>query len=182
MRAADGKGDVQPLEAVVVKTEPGTNGATLPTDGVQEGDGEQLNVLVPKKKVKRRREMSTDDDLPPPPPPMKTIRLEHALLPDKEGDTLEWNILEDAQQRGMVEVWVPPEERKKAKVPVEAGDAAEVLGDGFAGVREGNILSGLFGGDDISPEEMARRLEEKYELPAKKKKKVKVGCVSLLRP
>ena len=126
---------------------------------------ESPNILIPKKK-RARRSPSSDEDLPPPLPPMRTIRLERQLEP--EGHTLEWNILDEAQEKGMVGVWGPEEEARDivggeamelnaVSGPSDMGPAAQLLGPGS---------------DEVDPEEIARRLEEKYG----EKKKIKVGC------
>ena len=156
-----------------VKVEPGESEPDILSGAANIGvittiPGEEpTNILIPKRK-RARRSPSSDEDLPPPPPPMKTIRLERQLEP--EGQTLEWNILDEAQEKGMIDVWGAGEETRDIVAeeamegnaisgPSEIGPAAQLLGPG---------------GDDVDPEEIARRLEEKYG----EKKKIKVGCSS----
>lgn len=171
VRGPDGADDL--IAPITVKIEPSTDdsGVGLSVDGAPIAEGEAANILVLKKKARKRRASTTDEDLPPPPPPMKTIRLEHVLLPEDGGETLEWNILEDAQRRGMVEVWLTPEEKEAAAQA--ANEHADVLGNGIP-ASEDNILGSIFGGqgeNEETPEEIARRLEEKYDKPAAKKSK-----------
>ena len=148
-----------------VKVEPGVtaDGTAAPSaDGAAEG--EVTNVLVPKKKARRKRSPSSDEDLPVAPPPMKTIRLERML--DPHGGTMEWNILEDAREKGMVEDWVE-EEKEVAEMP-RAGEADHAVASVAAPSTGGSFLD-LADGD---PEEIARRLEEKYgDAKPKKPKK-----------
>ncbi|WWC95660.1 hypothetical protein V866_002525 [Kwoniella sp. B9012] len=189
----------------VIKPEPGTPGAgssTLPGDTTAQGEagpstsGEgaegETNVLVPKKKKRAKlRSPSEEEDLPPPPPPMKTIRLERAMLP--EGETLEWNILDDARENGMVaEIWgvaegegepedlpipIPSENQNGMEIdgipqPSVPPNGHEVLpGEAPAGPSSGPLFGLGFGEED--PEEIARRLEEKYGDDNKKSKKSK---------
>ncbi|WVQ95912.1 hypothetical protein IAU59_003011 [Kwoniella sp. CBS 9459] len=174
-----------------VKTEPGEEGVApagidetaLAAAGAVTAEGE-VNVLAPKKKKRvRPRSPSEDVDLPPPPPPMRTIRLESQMMP--EGETLEWDILEDARAHGMVaEVWAVAEDDVPAKEG--EGGAAGLQADGQADEGEVNGLSNgpgpagpssgpLFGlgfGDE-DPEEIARRLEERYGDDNRKSKKAK---------
>ncbi|WVF68361.1 hypothetical protein IAT40_003126 [Kwoniella sp. CBS 6097] len=177
-----------------VKTEPGEEGGTAPAGpdeialaeaGAVTAEGE-VNVLAPKKKKRvRPRSPSEDVDLPPPPPPMRTIRLESKMLP--EGETLEWDILEDARTHGMVaEVWAVAEDDMPIKEGEEGAVTAGVQADGQGHEGEANGLSNgpgpagpssgpLFGlgfGDE-DPEEIARRLEEKYGEDNRKSKKAK---------
>lgn len=156
MSGPGGEGSVSlPVGEVAIKVE--ASESALPSSSGQSVDGAPAsaegttNVLVPKKK-RARRSPSSDEDLPPPPPPMKTIRLERELAP--EGQTLEWNILDDAREKGMVSDWGQVEEEKD----VAADGATEV-----DGLIDGP-LAGLLGsaGSDEAPEVIAKRLEEKY--------------------
>jgi hypothetical protein len=52
---------------------------------------------------KKRARAASVDEMPPPPPPMLTIRVDREFEDDYE--TLEWNILDDARERGMVAEW-----------------------------------------------------------------------------
>nr|XP_019043705.1 hypothetical protein I302_08286 [Kwoniella bestiolae CBS 10118]OCF22635.1 hypothetical protein I302_08286 [Kwoniella bestiolae CBS 10118] len=182
-----------------VKLEPGTPGAgpsTIPTEDAAQGEGGpsaaeegaegETNVLVPKKKKRAKlRSPSEEEDLPPPPPPIKTIRLERAMLP--AGETLEWNILDDAREKGMLgEVWSIAEDVPVENLKDENGmdiDGAPALPNGHevlpgeapAGPSSGPLFGLGFG--DETPEEVARRLEAKYggedEKKSKKSKKRK---------
>lgn len=172
MSGANGEASVNlPIGDPLVKTEPSeaavpdSSGTTI--DGLPVTGEEPANVLIPKKK-RARRSPSSDEDLPPPPPPMKTMRLERELVPD--GQTLEWNILDDAREKGMISEWAPVEEERD--VTVDGG--MDVDGQGPA--PSDGPAAGLLGpgGIDEDAEAIARRLEEKYAEP-KKKKKVKVS-------
>lgn len=93
---------------------------------------------------------------------MVTIRLEYKLKP--EGEDSEWNVLEAAQDAGLVPRWAGAEEEKM----MEAMDTDEAQP-----ARDGprSILMGL----DGDAEEIARRLDEKHDKPKPKraaKKKV----------
>jgi hypothetical protein len=108
---------------------------------------------------------------------MQTIRLEKALLPP--GATLEWNILDEAKEKGLVHVWAEAEEKElgeEAEKGIANGDAVGMEGDlgGQGGPLGGTGIFGLDG--ELSPEEIARRYEEKYDKPRKKSK------VGVLRP
>ena len=107
---------------------------------------------------------------------MKTIRLERQLGP--EGSTLEWNILDDAREKGMVDVWAPVEEDKEVVedggMEVD-GPVTGPAGTGafpVAGPGTDPVAGLLPGGDDEDAEAIARRLEDKY---GDKKRKVKVS-------
>ncbi|WWC92660.1 uncharacterized protein L201_007619 [Kwoniella dendrophila CBS 6074] len=192
-----------------VKLEPGTPGpSTVPTGENQSGEAiapvegaiGETNILVPKKKKRAKlRSPSEDEDLPPPPPPMKTIRLEKAML--VEGETLEWNILDDARDKGMVaEVWGVAEDPITDAIKENGEDGtmdvdnphplpidgdpngslvngngnghSRIPGEGVAGPSSGPLFGLGFGDED--PEEIARRLEEKYaDEPKGKKAKIK---------
>ncbi|WVR07923.1 hypothetical protein IAU60_004966 [Kwoniella sp. DSM 27419] len=140
------------------------------------GDETAPNVLVPKKK-KRVRPRSPSEDVAPP-PPIKTIRLEKAML--KEGETLEWNILDDAREQGMIaEIWAVTEEEVPTNLPMDVEGAVNGNGMGEAEASNGPtagpssrpLFSNLV---DEDPEEIARRLEEKYgDAPKPKKTKIK---------
>lgn len=174
-----------------MKTEPTSPGpipTTLsaePTEPLSTTDGTE-NVLIPKKKKRARlRSPSEDEDLAPPPPPMKTIRLERPLVQD--GETMEWNILDDARANGLCVAWgVGVVDDLPGSVPgtitpgasgmsgvVEEG--MEVDGSPMAGPSTGGILGMGFADED--PEEIARKLEEKYG--DKKKTKKKVRCKNI---
>ena len=142
----------------IVKTEPGE--ATAPGEAGAVAEGEVINTLVPKKKSRKKREASVDD-LPAAPPPMITIRLEYKLQP--EGQECEWNVLEAAQDAGLIPRW-PTNEEEKVLEPIETSEATPTAG--------GPDLALGFEGD---AEEIARRFAEKYDKPTKKrpaKKKV----------
>lgn len=142
-----------------------------------DGEGTE-NVLVPKKKRKAKRALSEEEDLPPPPPPMRTIRLEVSLL--AEGQTLEYNVLDDARAKGMVEgAWEEPEKIEDEEAAPEANGGGEFPpSSSAAGPSNGGGLAAMLG-EDISAEEMARMLEEKYgDADKPKKKKAKVSCIS----
>lgn len=152
-----------------IKVEPGDSAPPASsTDGIPSAAEEVTNVLVPKKK-RARRSPSSDEDLPPAPPPMQTIRLERQL--DPEGSTLEWNILDDAREKGMVDVWGPVDEEVELVVDV----GLEV--DGSATLPAAGTVAGLLGlgGDDEDEVEIARRFEEKFE----ETKKIKVRRLDL---
>lgn len=146
-------------DSSIVKTEPGET--TIPGEAGIAVEGETVNTLVPKKKSRKKREASVDD-LPAAPPPMITIRLEYKLKP--EGEESEWNVLEAAQEAGLIPKW-PTNEEEKVVEPIEASDAQPTTG--------GPELALGFDGD---AEEIARRFAEKYDKPTKKrptKKKVR---------
>ena len=142
-----------------------------------------MTTLVPKKKARPR---AVSEDLPPPPPPMRTIRLEKDLV---LGDGMvEWNILDDAREKGMVDDWVDKEADDEddegmevdgdGPAPGLAGSSdlpADVDGQPAAGPSTG--LAGLLSLDGDA-EEIARRLEEKYGDAAKPKAKVSVFFIS----
>jgi hypothetical protein len=147
------------------------------TDGTETAQGEPVeNVLVPKKKRKPKRALSEDEDLPPPPPPMQTLRLERPLVPSD--DTMEWNILDDARERGLAPWTIgEPEEKETVQPSASAPAGDEVMADGDGPPAEPFGAGGLFNMDeDLSPEEIARRLEEKYDKPKKKSKVVSEDC------
>lgn len=170
-----------------MKTEPTSPGplpTTLPTELIESlpTAGGAENVLVPKKKKRARlRSPSEDEDLAPPPPPMKTIRLERPLV--QNGETMEWNILDDARANGLCVAWgVGVVDDLPGSVPgtITPGASAmsglaeegmEVDGSPIGGPSTGGILGIGFADDD--PEEIARKLEEKY---GDKKKTKKVCC------
>ena len=146
-------------DSSIVKTEPGET--TIPGEPGTAVEGETVNTLVPKKKSRKKREASVDD-LPAAPPPMITIRLEYKLRP--EGEESEWNVLEAAQEAGLIPKW-PTNEEEKVVEPIEPGEAPPTTG--------GPDLALGFDGD---AEEIARRFAEKYDKPTKKrpiKKKVR---------
>lgn len=134
-----------------VKIEPGAG-----TEGVNgEGSTAPITVLKPKRKRKR----PPVDDLPPPPPPMKTIRLERSFNPEEE--TLEWNILDDARAHGMI-----------SDIPMDVIPEPEDVFDKPGGLNEEGTPSGIgglfgMGGVDETPEQIAARLEAKYDRPKK---------------
>jgi hypothetical protein len=143
------------------------------TDGTETAQGEPAeNVLVPKKKRKPKRALSEDEDLPPPPPPMQTLRLERPLVPSD--DTMEWNILDDARERGLMPWTIGEPDEKETVQPLgPAPTGEEAMADGDGPPAEPFGAGGLFNMDeDLSPEEIARRLEEKYDKPKKKSKVV----------
>lgn len=107
--------------------------------------------------------------------------------PDNE--TLEWNILEDAREKGMVEAWgvgVSAEEVAKEaaagelaesmQAGAEAGMEVDENGAGPSTAPQPLLGLGLgMGFADEDAEEIARRLEEKYGDEDNKKKKVAVS-------
>lgn len=126
---------------------------------------------MPKKKKSRKREASTDEGMPPPPPPIPTIRLEYKLNP--EGEDSEFNVLEAAQALGLIPNWASNEEPEP-----DAVEAAEPVDAGSA------LLPGM---DSLSPEEIARRIDEQHaaqeraKASSKKKKVVKRVSFSRFR-
>lgn len=93
---------------------------------------------------------------------MITIRLEYKLKP--EGEDSEWNVLEAAQEAGLIPKW-PTNEEEKVVDPIEASEAQPMAGGP-------ELALGL----DGDAEEIARRFAEKYDKPTKKrpiKKKVR---------
>ena len=143
-------------------------------------DGGAVTTLVPKK---RSRPRAISEDLPPPPPPMRTIRLERKLI---LGDGMfEWNILDDAREKGMVDDWEAKDGDDDDDEGMEvdgtaAGPAAPVVPgssdlppdiDGQPTAGPSNGPSGLMNLDGDA-EEIARRLEEKYGDAPKAKPKV----------
>lgn len=168
-------------------TSPGSMPTTLPTEPIETlptTDGAE-NVLVPKKKKRARlRSPSEDEDLAPPPPPMKTIRLERPLV--QNGETMEWNILDDARANGLCVAWGVgvvddlPGSVPGTMTPGAAGmsglteEGMEIDGSPVAGSSTGGVLGIGFADED--PEEIARKLEEKY---GDKKKTKKVRCETI---
>jgi len=152
--------------ATTVKEEPADPSVPASDPVAVEGDGE-VNTLIPKKKPRKKREASADEDLPAPPPPMKTIRLTLVLAqPGKDLD-IEFNIIDEARKAGLEPTWAPIEE----PLDVLEEDVKEPL-------PTGGLLSGM-NDDDLTPEEIARRFEERYDKPSKKptkKKKVSRLC------
>ncbi|KAK4686053.1 hypothetical protein P7C73_g4079, partial [Tremellales sp. Uapishka_1] len=155
-----------PVNIQTVKTEP------LASDG-QAGDsqvpfipteGQEPVTEPPKKKRRKQRSPSEDEDLPPPPPPMKTIRLEREMLP--EGQTLDWDVLEEARDKGMVAGWERGEEMEpfpgdKMDIPLPTTHAMELDINASVGEREAQEMAAI-----------AARLEAKYKDPPRKKTKV----------
>ncbi|WWD20419.1 hypothetical protein CI109_104895 [Kwoniella shandongensis] len=192
--AIDGPGGPPRLSLPpTIKAEPGSPGPTSEAPGADvigsEGaapaataEGE-TNILIPTKKKRVRPRSPEEEDLPPPPPPVKTIRLERAMGPDNE--TLEWNILEDAREKGMVEAWGVGVSAEEVAKEAAAGELAESMQAGVAdasmevdenGAGPSTAPQPVFGLGlgtsfaDEDPEEIARRLEEKYGDENKKKK------------
>ena len=162
--------------------ESGSDGAAVNAEGAVEAgaSGEVTNELVPKKKRPRRRSPSEEEDLPPPPPPMKTIRLERTML--EPGSTLEWNILEDARERGMVEVWAAPDEEREER-PKPQTVVPDGSGPSSAIPLDAPVVPGLDFDDLREAEEIARQLEEKYgdqNKPKKRRKPVSLKGVGLV--
>lgn len=175
-------------DASIVKIEPmdpshpaTSDPSALPQISLPGGGADEppTNVLVPKKKARRRRSPASDDDVPATLPPMQTIRLEKELL--GFGETLEWNIMDDARERGLIPAIGAWAEDKEDLVKEEAGvmdvdglEAGNVEPANKGGAGTGGIL-GLLNED---AEEIARRLEEKYG-DANKPKKAKVRRAAL---
>ena len=155
----------------VVKSEPDDASAPTAPGQAAQGQGEAVNTLQAKKK-KRRRSPSSDD-MPAPMAPLRTIRLERTF--DQEDQTLEWNILEDARARGMVEDWLPVDDDKEIVADVEA-EVSFVAPDESVPPPSGAPSGGIFGmmDADEDAEAIARRLEEKYKDTAPKKRSAKV--------
>lgn len=161
---------------VRVKSEPADGAAAAAADGDKanaDEEGEVVNVLQPKKKGKRRaRSESEDEDLPPPPPPMPTIRLEVSMNTDE--DTLDWNFAEHAAAAGyhITNAW--------GEDPLAQGDV--VMAEGAPGDDTpmppasappdlaGPLPPGMNADEAREMEEIARRLEEKYDKPSTKRK------------
>ncbi|WVQ77528.1 hypothetical protein IAR50_007214 [Cryptococcus sp. DSM 104548] len=174
------KAEPQSPGALPVSETLATTDAVAPSNAAAEGE---TNVLLPKKKKRARlRTPDDDDDFAPPPPPMKTIRLERAMLPP--GETLEWNILDEAREKGLCIAWgvgVLEDLPVGLKIPgveltgeVTPGDAMDVDGQGesVGGPSSAPPAPGaIFGAGEDDPEEIARRLEEKYGEKRKTKKK-----------
>jgi hypothetical protein len=142
-----------------VKTEPGESIVTGDAGTVAEG--EAVNTLVPKKNSRKKREASVDD-LPAAPPPMITIRLEYKLKP--EGQESEWNVLEAAQDAGLVPRWPTTGGEEKVE-PMETSEPQPTVG--------GPDVALGFDGD---AEEIARRFAEKYDKPTTKRPVKKKVC------
>ncbi|KAK8849787.1 hypothetical protein IAR55_005123 [Kwoniella newhampshirensis] len=192
--AIEGPGGVSRLSLpLAVKAEPAsprTASAALQTDadaiitGPATGEEPSTNVLIPTKRKRVVPRSPGEEDLPPPPPPVQTIRLERAMV--AENETLEWNILQEAREKGMVEAWgvgISAEEAAKEDVAgditgdmdAEDAGALDVDDNGAGPSTNTRPLVGLgFGAGfaDEDPEEIARRLEEKYGEENQKKKKV----------
>lgn len=164
---------------IALKTEPRSPSAlptaveAAPVEGATDAEG--ANVLVPKKKGKKRARSA--DDLPPPPPPMQTIRLERNLLGPNE--TLEWNILEDAKEQGMVIAWGEEDKPEDDEGSAAAAAAGPSGAGGDAALPGPPGEADPFGGDlfgmEGSAEEIAARLEAKYG-DKKPKKKAGLPC------
>ena len=113
---------------------------------------------------------------------MRTIRLERTLDLGAP-EPLQWNILDDARDKGMVEDWTKDDDegegmevdRDVAPLPGQEGTASVGLGLGGdvppsdAPSVSGSAAVGLLGLDGDA-EEIARRLEEKYGGAPKKPK------------
>lgn len=173
----NGEGVADSSAVIRVKSEPadGAAAAAAAADGdkaTADEDGEVVNVLQPKKKGKRRaRSESEDEDLPPPPPPMPTIRLDVSMNPEE--DTLDWNFAEHAAAAGyqITNAW--------GEDPLAQGDV--VMAEGALGDDSpmppasappdlaGPLPPGMNADEAREMEEIARRLEEKYDKPGKRK-------------
>ena len=118
---------------------------------------------------------------------MRTIRLERDLV---LGDGMfEWNFLDDAREKGMIDDWGDKEADDEDGMEVDGEGAAAVMpgsnnqppelrdGQPVAGPSTG--VTGLLNLDGDA-EEIARRLEEKYGDVPKAKAKVSVSCVTRL--
>lgn len=159
-----------------VKTEPVDGGQTADAVGKEQGDEgteEAVNTLVPKKKGKRARRSPSSEEDAPPPPPMPTIRITTEFKPDVE--TLDWNFLELAAQAGyhVTNAWG---EEPPAPLVGEEGMATDTPGEpevlGLGDLGRPTPL-GMSADDEARElEEMARRLEEKYDKPTKTSKVV----------
>lgn len=156
-----------------VKSEP-ADGAAAAADGEKataDEEGEVVNVLQPKKKGKRRaRSESEDEDLPPPPPPMPTIRLEVSM--NKDEDTLDWNFAEHAAAAGyhITNAWGEDPLAQGDVVMAEgAGDETPLPPASAPPDLAGPLPPGMNADEAREMEEIARRLEEKYDKPTKRK-------------
>ena len=128
-------------------------------------EDEAVTILQPKKKARRRRAASEDEDMPPPPPPMKTIRLERPLSTTSE--TLMWNILDEARDKGMVAAWVSKEDEAGEENPEGVnGDAMEI--DGGPGEGGDAPQDGVGMDEDAQLRALAKRYEEKYDAKPQK--------------
>lgn len=100
VKVEQAEGDVTMTDSVTITT---TTVTDQPISSTTPAEEPAPNVLIPKKK-KRQRSLSPEEELPPPPPPMRTLRLERPLIP--ESPMILWDILSEAQEKGMVPVLV----------------------------------------------------------------------------
>lgn len=164
--------------------EPGTEPDITTT--VTQEEVQETNILAPKRKKVARRSPSIDD-MPPPPPPMITIRLEKFL--DPNGESLEWNILEDARLHGMISTWpVEAEESKDLRALVaESGEKKAPAAAGGMDVDEVEAgpstlkpkPTGLQDMMNMTEEELAAMAKEIEERDAKATKRRKVSYIAL---
>lgn len=96
---------------------------------------------------------------------MQTIRLEYKLKP--EGEDSEWNVLEAAQEAGLVPKWASNEVE-----PVETDEPPTIP----PSQTEGAL--GLLGQEGLSAEEIAAAYAQKYDQPKKKSLKKRKVCVA----
>lgn len=160
---------------VRVKSEPADGAAAA---AAAEGDkpaadeeGEIVNVLQPKKKGKRRaRSASSEEDLPPPPPPMPTIRLEVSMNADE--DTLDWNFAEHAAAAGypITNAWGEDPLAQGDVIINDATDDSPMPPASAPPDLSGPLPPGMSVDEAREMEEIARRLEEKYDKPPAKRK------------
>lgn len=160
-------------------------------------DSEAINTLKPKKR--RKIQPAESDDEPYIPPPVPTIRLSRTLI---QGDSIIWNVLETAKEQKLVSSWAAGYDPANPDGPLDAdgdigmdgpvglgmGEASGLepdvgaiglgMGDGgpppglpSAGPATGGLL-GMVGEGDLTAEEIAQRLEEKYGDKPKRKTKV----------
>lgn len=160
--------DVQDGPRSDAPLEPESSEAKTDGEGTGEAPGKATEgeEVVHKPLVKKKRARAASvDEMPPPPPPMLTIRVDREFEDDYE--TLEWNILDDARERGMVAEW--PTGPDISNTPAEpehpvAGPSQPPLPVPL----DGNGLDANLMDDDALA--IAARLEVKYGGPPKKRK------------
>jgi len=146
----------------LVKLEPTDGEEPKPADGATE-EG-PVNIMVPKKK-RRIRSPSVDEDLPPPPPPMMTIRIEREL--PEAGETLTWNVLDDAKEAGMIAEWPVKDLEHGKEVLEKVEDASKPELPAADGDLPPEATE-----EEKEMHAIAKRLADKYDKPAKRAKKV----------
>jgi hypothetical protein len=179
-------GDVTMTDSVTITTTT-VSDQPLPTSAEKTAEEPAPNVLIPKKK-KRQRSLSPEEELPPPPPPMRTLRLERSLVPDSP--MIMWDILTEAQEKGMVPVLVKGlpvfvtdieggleslgELPQKERAPALA--ISDLIGQAEPKLGESSKTKAPLTETEkelLEMEAIAKRLEEKYD---------KVSAVSVIPP